>query len=210
MGPSCLNDETAPFIVDASTFINLNGTGCAAAILGAVPNRIIVMDGVVDELRMDNRSLRDDAQLLASLIARGLVSEIAIGALNGDHFEHLVLGNSADTLDDGEAATIACAVEMRAVAVIDERKAKRICRARYPWLVVASTIDILALDCVAKALGEERLAEATYNALSAARMRVLPEHINWVVELIGVERTVLCTSLPARVRAAAQWKIDKT
>lgn len=210
MGPSCLNDEAAPFIVDASTFINLNGTGCAAAILGAVPNRIIVMDGVVDELRMDNRSLRDDAQLLASLIAKGLVSEIATGALNGDHFEHLVLGNSADTLDDGEAATIACAVEMRAVAVIDERKAKRICRARYPWLVVASTIDILALECVAKALGEERLAEATYNALSAARMRVLPEHINWVVELIGVERTVLCTSLPAHVRAAAQWKIDKT
>ncbi|HEV7599519.1 MAG TPA: hypothetical protein VGO49_04590 [Bradyrhizobium sp.] len=210
MGPSCLNDETAPFIVDASTFINLNATGCAAAILGAVPNRIIVMDGVVDELRMDNRSLRDDAQLLASLIAGGLVSEIAIAALNGDHFEHLVLGNSADTLDDGEAATIACAVEMRAVAVIDERKAKRICRARYPWLVVASTVDILALDCVAKALGEERLADATYSALSAARMRVLPEHIDWVVNLIGVERTVLCTSLPGHVRAAAQRKIVKT
>ena len=209
MGLSFLYDETAPFIFDASTIINLNGTGCAAAILGAIPNRIIVMDAVVDELGMDNRNSRDDAKLLASLIAGGLVSEIAIATLTGDHFEQLVLGNTADTLDDGEAATIACAVEMRAVAVIDERKAKRICRARYPDLVVASTVDILALDCVANGLGDEQLAQATYSALSAARMRVLPEHIDWVVNLIGAERAVLCTSLPGHVRAAAQRKIDK-
>jgi predicted nucleic acid-binding protein len=210
MGVSSLNDEAAPFIVDASTVINLNGTGCAAALLGAIPNRIIVMDAVVDELRIDNRSSRDDAKLLASLVADGLVSEIEVEALKGNHFENLVLGNTADTLDDGEASTIACAVEMRAVAIIDERKAKRICRGRYPWLVVASTVDILALDCVAKALGDERLAEAAYGALSAARMRVLPEHIDWIVNLIGAERTVLCTSLPGHVRAAAQRKIDKT
>jgi predicted nucleic acid-binding protein len=210
MGPSFLNDETAPFIFDASTIINLNGTGCAAAILGAIPNRLIVMDAVVDELGIDNRSSRDDEKLLASLIAGGLVSKIAMGALKGDHFEHLVLGNTADTLDDGEAATIACAIEMRAVAVIDERKAKRICRARYPRLVVASTVNILALDSVAKALGDERLPEAVYGALSAARMRVLPEHIDWVVNLIGAERAVLCTSLPGHVRDAARRKTDKT
>jgi len=81
MGPSCLNNEAAPFIVDASTIINLNGTNCAPAILAAIPNRIIVMDAVVDELRMDNRNSRDDAQLLASLLADGLVSEITLEAL---------------------------------------------------------------------------------------------------------------------------------
>jgi predicted nucleic acid-binding protein len=210
MGLSSLNDEIAPFILDASTIINLNGTGCAAAILSAIPNRIVVMDAVVDELGMDNRSSRDDAKLLSSLIAAGFVSEIAIGTLKGDHFERLVLGNTADTLDDGEAATIACAMEMRAVAVIDERKAKRICQTRYPTLIVASTVDVLALDSVAKALGEELLAEAVYRALNAARMRVLPEHIDWVVNLIGAERAVLCTSLPGNTRAAAQRKIDKS
>jgi predicted nucleic acid-binding protein len=209
MGVSFLYDETAPFIFDTSTVINLNGTGCAPPILDAIPNRIIVMDAVVDELRMDSRSSRDDARLLASLISDGLISEVATGALGGDHFERLVLGDTADTLDDGEAATIAGAVEMRGVAVIDERKAKRICRVRYPELAVASTVDILALDSVAKALGEERLAVAVYSALNSARMRVLPEHIDWVVQLIGVERAVLCTSLPGHVRVAAQREIDK-
>jgi len=210
MGLPSLDDETAPFIGDASRSINLNGTNCAAAILGAIPNRIIVMDAVIDELRMDNRSSRDDAKLLASLLADGLVSEMTIEALKDDHFERLVLGNTADTLDDGEAATIACAIEMRAVAVIDERKAKRICRARYPWVMIASTVDVLAHDRVVKSLGDERLAEATYNALSAARMRVLPEHIDWVVNLIGAKRAVLCPSLPGHVRAAAWQKIART
>jgi predicted nucleic acid-binding protein len=210
MGLFFLNDETAPFIVDASTLINLNGTSCAGAILNAIPNRIIVMDAVVDELRMDMRNSRNDARLLSSLIADGLVSEVGIGALKGDHFERLVLGKTVDTLDDGEAATIAYAIEMQAVAVIDERKAKRICRAWYPSLIVASTIDILALDCVAKALGDEQLGEAVYNALSAARMRVLPEHIDWVVSLIGPERAILCASLPERVRDAIRRKMTRT
>jgi predicted nucleic acid-binding protein len=209
MGLSSLDGETAPFIVDSSTLINLNGTGCAAAILGAIPNRIVVTDAVIDELRIDNRNSRNDAKLLASLLAGGLVSEVAIGTLKSNHFERLVLGNTADTLDDGEAATIACAVELNAIAVIDERKAKRICRAWYPGLLVASTVDLLALDHVSKALGHEQLADATYNALSAARMRVLPEHIDWVVNLIGAERAVLCTSLPAHVRAAIQRNATK-
>ena len=210
MGPSSLNGETAPLIVDSSTLINLNATGCGAAILAAVPNRIIVMDAVVDELRIDNRNSRNDAKLLASLIAGGLISEIGLGSLKSDHFERLVLGNTADTLDDGEAATIACAIEMQAIAVIDERKAKRICRAWYPGLVVASTVDLLALDLVTRALGVEQLADATFGALSTARMRVLPEHVDWVVNLIGAERTVLCASLPSYVRAAALRKIGKS
>jgi predicted nucleic acid-binding protein len=204
MGLSCLNNETAPLIVDASAIINLNGTGCATAILSAIPNRIHVTDVVVDELRTDNRSSRDDARMLANLLAGRHVSEVAIASMTGHHFEQLVIGNSLDTLDDGEAATIACAVEMRAVAVIDERKAKRICRDRYPNLLVATTVDMLSLDSVVEALGRERLADATYRALREARMRVLPEHIEWVVNLIGPERTVLCTSLPGHVRAAAQ------
>jgi predicted nucleic acid-binding protein len=210
MGLSSLNGETAPLIVDSSTLINLNGTRYAAEILAAIPNRIIVMDAVIDELRIDNRNSRDDAKLLASLVAGGLVSEVAIGPLKSDHFERLVFGNTVDTLDDGEAATIACAIEMQAIAVIDERKAKRICRAWYPGLVVASTVDILALDCVTKALGDEQLAEATYNALRDARMRVLPEHIDWVVNLIGAERAILCTSLPEHIRAGLQRKTPKT
>ena len=139
-------------------------------------NRILVMDAVVDELEVDDQS----PAMKRSDGGRFDYCWSHIGGSDrdpkGKSFRALVLGDTADTLDDGEAATIACAIEMGAVAVIDERKAKRICQILYPTLVVGSTVDVLALDRVVQRLGEERLAEAVYKALSGARMRVLPEH----------------------------------
>jgi predicted nucleic acid-binding protein len=203
MGPSSLNNLLLPLIVDASVVINLNASGSAAEILRAVPNPVLVVDVVTDELRTATRSKRNDAALLARLVAEGLIAEVSIGDLRQDHFEGLVLGDNADTLDDGEAATIACAFEKGAVAVIDERKAKRICRARFTQLHVASTIDLIGLDVVASSLGPRLHAESVFKALIDGRMRVLPEHLDWVVGLIGIERAAQCPSLPGHARARA-------
>jgi predicted nucleic acid-binding protein len=203
MGPSSLNKLLLPLVVDASVVINLNASGSAAAILRAVPNPVLVVDVVTDEQRTATRSSRNDAALLASLVAERLIAEASIEDLKQDHFERLVLGDDADTLDDGEAATIAYAVEKQAVAVIDERKAKRICRARFAQLYVASTIDVIGLDVVASALGRRLHSESVFKALVDGRMRVLPEHLDWVVGLIGIERAAQCLSLPAHIRAQA-------
>ena len=203
MGPSSLNKLLLPLVVDASVVINLNASGSAAAILRATPNSVLVVDVVTYELRTATRSKRNDAALLASLLAEELIAEVSIEDLKQDHFERLVLGDDADTLDDGEAATIAYAVEQQAIAVIDERKAKRICRAQLAQLHVASTIDLIGLDAVASALGPRLHAESLFKALVDGRMRVLPEHLDWVVRLIGIERAAQCLSLPAHIRARA-------
>jgi predicted nucleic acid-binding protein len=203
MGPSCLSDLTAPIIGDTSTVINLNATGCASAILGAVPNQFVITDVVLDELREDVISGRNDALLASELIDQGLVTVESLGSLQNDDFERLVSGGSIATLDDGEAATIAYASEHRAVALIDERKANQICRTQYPSLLVGSTVDLLALESVSVALGHEALASAAYRALRGARMRVLPRHQDWIVKLIGQDRAALCESLPKRVRVPA-------
>ncbi len=60
------------------------------------------------------------------------------------HFADLVGGAAADTLDDGEAATIACAMERSAIALIDDRKAIRLWAERFPHLAVGCTLDVLA------------------------------------------------------------------
>jgi hypothetical protein len=51
MGPSSLNKLLLALVVDASVVINLNASGSAAAILRAVPNPVLVVDVVTDELR---------------------------------------------------------------------------------------------------------------------------------------------------------------
>jgi predicted nucleic acid-binding protein len=203
MGLSCLTDSAAVIVIDASTAINVNATGCAAQILRALPNRIAITEVVMAELAEDRRSGRRDSELIAKLQQTGLIAVVPLSESQERHFESLVIGRGVDTLDDGEAATIAYAVETGATALIDERKANRICGERYPTIRVGCTIDLLAHASVKTSLGDSGLADAVFAALLQARMRVLPHHMDWVVRLIGEERARQCPSLPRAVRILA-------
>lgn len=196
---SCLDENRAPVVVDTSVVINLNATGCAGAILQSLPNRCVVVENVWRELQAGSRSGRGDAAALSALVGQRLVGQAQLGDTGLSDFARLVSGRAAETLDDGEAATIACAVEMDAIAVIDERKAVRICTERYPNLTLGCTVDLLAQHNVQAVLGHG-LADAVFNALDRGRMHV-PEHYGrWVVDLIGEQRAAECRSLPKRFR----------
>ena len=197
---SCLDGRAGSVFADTSVVINLHATGRAEAILRALPNRIVVVEEVVRELEEGRRTGRTDAGALADWIADGLVETARLGAAGMRDFAALVGGRAAETLDDGEAATVAGALEREAVALIDDRKAIRICGDRFPNLPTACTVDVLAQRGVQAACGRDGLAEAIFGALYRGRMRV-PEHYGpWVVEVIGRERAAMCRSLPKRFR----------
>lgn len=201
MPQSCLTDPSVPIVADTSAVINLNASGCAAAVLQALPNRMVLTDTVLAELRTDKRTGRDDAKLIRSLIDADLVAVAALADLKKDHFSALVAGPAAETLDDGEAATVAYALEMNAVAIIDDGKAVALCSRKYPKLVVASTVDVFAHDAIVTALAHGRLSDAVYAALQNARMRVPTHHEKWIVGLIGEARARSCLSLRSHLRA---------
>ena len=191
-----------PVVVDTSVVINLNATGCADAILRALPNRCVVVEQVSLELQVGRRTGRGDADALAMLIEQKLVEHAEIGDTGMRHFANLVSGSAAETLDDGEAGTIACALEQGAVALVDERKAIRICAERFPSLGIGCTVDVLTQRHVQAALGSS-LADAVFNALDRGRMRVPDHHGQWVLDLIGKERAAGCRSLPKRFRGGS-------
>ena len=112
----------------------------------------------------------------------------------------LVAGPAAETLDDGEAATISCAVEYGAVAAIDDAKAVALCARKYPKLAIASSVDLFARAVMA-ALGKGPLGNAIYAALRSARMRVPRHHEGWVVGMIGDARAGSCPSLRGVLRS---------
>jgi predicted nucleic acid-binding protein len=198
--PTSLIDPAAVIAADTSAVINLNATGRAREIAGALPNKLVVVTAVSAELDEGRRRGRQDANLLAELVAAGLVEIVKLDDAAAAHFEKLVVGPAAMTLDDGEAATIAYAIGRQGIAVIDERKATRICANIFPDLRIGSTVDILAHPNVKRRLGKELLAEAVFKALRHGRMRVFPHHINWVVGLIGTDLAAACVSLPNSVR----------
>jgi predicted nucleic acid-binding protein len=198
-----LTDPAALLVADASAVINLNATGCAAEILKALPNPVAVTDVVPGELETGRSRGRRNADMLQELVTAGLISIVPLNDAAALHFEQLVVGPAAATLDDGEAATIAYTVANGGIPIIDERKANRICVERYPSLCVACSTDIFMHQNVIKEIGHVRLAQAVLNALQTARMRVVPNHMKWVLDLIGIEQAALCPSLPSSVRSPA-------
>lgn len=195
-----LTEIGAAAVIDTSAAINLTATGCAAQILQALPFRLAATDTVPLELEEGRRRGRRDADLFHELVSGQFLEVVALGNHGAEIFESLVLGKAAETLDDGEAATIAYAVERGATAIIDERKANRICGERFPSLRVGSTVDLLSHPDVLNVLGRNRLADAVFSALTLARMRIFPHHVDWVIELIGTEQANQCTSLPRSLR----------
>jgi predicted nucleic acid-binding protein len=202
--PTFLANPKVPLVADASTVINLIATGCAPSIVSAVPNSIVVAEVIPTELNNGRARGRKDADRLQELVSAGHVEIVSLGELGWQPFEELVAGPTTETLDDGEAATIAYAVEHGATAVLDEKKATRLCRVRFPKLSLASTVDILLHPDVRSALGEQGLGDALFAALRDARMRVFPHDLEKVVRLIGPERAALCLSLPKVFRTRVQ------
>ncbi|MGE0497318.1 MAG: hypothetical protein AB7I35_14375 [Ramlibacter sp.] len=204
MEPQSFLPDNEKLVVDTSSVISLNATERAREILDALPYRVVVVDAVVGELEYGKAKGRRDATMLAELVKDGVVMLARLGAVGLPHFETLVVGSSADTLDDGEAATIAYAIEASACAIIDEKKATRLCSTRFPKIRLGCTLDLLSHVAVRQALGLPRLADAVYEALFTARMRVPSHYMGWVVHLIGNERAAKCPCLPESVRKFAR------
>lgn len=200
--PSCLFNRSAPLVLDASVAINLNATGNCASILDAVPNPIVILDVVSQELDVGRFKGRTDAEMVKTLIKSGLIQTVSLSPESEGNFLALVCGRGSATLDDGEAATIAWAVAHGGIPIIDEKKGLAICQERFPSVPTASTVDILSHADVVAALGPGALVDAIFNALTLARMRVQDRHIPWVIEQIGFSRASECHSLPLNARTA--------
>jgi predicted nucleic acid-binding protein len=198
-----LTNPSIALVADTSTVINLLATGCAPTIIRAVPNRIVVVDVIPGELDTGRQRGRLQADGFQELVAAGHIEIVPLGETGWQHFEMLVTGHAVETLDDGEAATIAYAAECGAVAIIDEKKGTRLCGSRFPGVGCISTVDVLLHPEVRLKLGEEAFAAAFFEALMGARMAVFPQHFDEVLRLIGPERAVQCPSLPKGLKTAA-------
>lgn len=198
---NCLDDTSICAVADASIIINLNSSGSAKTILAALPRRLQVTSIVEQELSDGVAVGRETSSVLRGWISTGLIEVMPLGEHGMNHFSALVAGHTIDTLDDGESATIAYALESNGIALIDERKANRICQEIFPKLIVGSSLDVFRHANVQKVLGKKDLSDTVFRALSEGHMRVLPHHLNWTAECIGNDRAKKCLSLPASFRS---------
>lgn len=191
---SCLTDDT-DLVLDSSVIINLLATGHATSILKALAVPVAVTGNVVREIERGAANGRPEFKLLLAMVNEGV---LRVEELEGEVLTtlfDLVSGGTAESLDDGEAATLALAHGSGLSAAIDEKKATRLAAVRFKSLRLVTTIDILAHGSVRTSLGEKLLADATFRALRLARMQVREHQFEWVAELIGPENVDACSSL---------------
>ncbi len=193
---------SAHLVVDTSVIINLNATGRAGDIVRAFGVKLRASTVVRDELVADRFSARNDAEMAAALVSEDLLEFVELDDEGERIFGSLVSGSAAETLDDGEAATLAVGAVVGHTVVIDERKAQRIAAERFAGMQIIATADILCSERVVTSLGAERVGDLIFNSLMGARMFVPERHHSWVIDLLGA-RAIECHSLPAALRQAA-------
>ncbi|KAB0567732.1 hypothetical protein [Brucella pituitosa] len=186
-------------VVDTSVIINLNATGQGADVVRAFGVTLRASTIVRDELIADRFSARNDADMATKLADDGLLEFVELDDEGERLFAGLVSGSTAETLDDGEAATLAAGAVLGYTVVIDERKAQRIAGERFTSMQIITTADILCSERVVSGLGTAAVGNLIFNGLVGARMFVPERHHGWVANVLG-ERITKCHSLPAALR----------
>lgn len=179
------------FAFDASVLISLLGSGIPDRIIGALSGKILVVEQVFREVHDDPGRRILPQEWLNELRDQGRVDIIDPSGTALLNYLELASGG----LDDGEAAVLAVSLDINAVAVIDEKRARRVAMLDYPELRLSSTAELFLDLYERRALPPDILATALFDALRITRMRVIPEMLDRVISIVGVERARQCSSI---------------
>ena len=175
-------------VLDASVFINLLATEIPGKILQGLGVKAFVEERTLAEVTRHPVPYHDLATTLEGLFRSGLLT---LGKLNGaGHtlFYELVANDIVGGLDDGESATIAFAITQGLLATIDEKKATRIMRERWPSSHLANTVTLLAQQKLVNFIGRDMLSSACCSAARYGRMHIPSDAKEWFATVVGNAR----------------------
>lgn len=185
----------SPVFLDTSVVINLLAAGCMGTIQTALNRPLIIPEEVAGELTRDPRDNSSGRALLADLKQRECISIHQLTSEQSAHFFTLVSAESPDDLGDGEAATLACAINY-GKAAIDERKARRIAARDHSNVMLFSSLDILCSAQSYQFYGAEAVEDMVRKAITIGRMRIPPEWRLFTASLMTPVDTSIRSVLP--------------
>lgn len=152
-------------VPDTSVWINLLATEKCDAILAALNASCEVPEQVLREVTRDPVTQRLYSNADHPLLKSPNVRVVALSDPELSTFVDLVSGANSARLGDGEAACIARVRSNSATLAIDERKARRIVRERYPEMDLCSSFEILEDSELLRVLGHDVIAECLHSAI---------------------------------------------
>jgi hypothetical protein len=139
----------SPLVLDACCYANLFASGRIVDIVRDLPYQFSVVDVAMREISFIRKGgSGDDAQEPLPIDWRPLTSAgvVEILRITGSS-EEAGYVSLLEHLDDGEAATLAVAINRTSGVATDDRKARRHLMSRAPHLLLRSTLDLLHEWC---------------------------------------------------------------
>lgn len=161
-----------PLVLDASVLFNLLGTGMPKELLQALGVACWVEERTAAEVRR-MPGQRTESAPLQPLLDDGSLKLCRMSERAYETYLSLLSGPSTDTLDDGESAAIAMAVEGLGSVVLDDKKARRILAARFPRVASGTSLSLIIEAARRAAWSEEKLRDAVTVARDVSRMAVV-------------------------------------
>ncbi len=191
-------------VLDACTVINLAAAGKMDVVRMALGCEFRVVRTAYEEAELDPGSGLRHTNHLQPLVDAGVLVVVDL-----DDDEQALLVEVAAEVGDGEAATIAHALNVGGVLVTDDGLAAEVWRSRTDAHTL-STIELLRKSPVEATLGLDDLRVCTLQALMVGRMRAFQRDEAWLEALLLPEQLVSCRSLRSAVRERARSRLLQT
>lgn len=159
-------------VLDTSIWINLLATGRIWEIVTALGASCSTPEQVAGEVLRDPVAGSAFPSDQHPLRGRSELEIVTLGGRSLELFLDLVSGNVAQGLGDGEAAAIALAVVRGSTVALDERKARRVLRERFPTVPMIMSIELLSHPNVVSYLGVDDARASIDRAMQFGRMHV--------------------------------------
>lgn len=164
---------SGPLVLDASVVFNLLACGRPNDVLGAIGEVFIIEERTLAEIKRHPIEGMCHKEVLGRLIKSGFVRAHRMGHAEYDVYLGLVTGKPSDCLDDGESAAIAVAANSGHTIILDDGKARRIRRERFPSIVSISSLGLFLTAGARANWSTAEIREVVNAARENARMNIV-------------------------------------
>jgi predicted nucleic acid-binding protein len=162
-----------PLVLDASVVFNLLACRRPDDVLRAIGENSVIEERTLAEIKRHPIEGICHKEVLERLIGEGLVRKHRMASQEYALYLSLVTGNPAECLDDGESAAIAVAVTSNYTVVLDDGKARRIHRERFPSTQVVSSLGLFIAAGERGNWSRIDIRNLVANARTNARMNIV-------------------------------------
>jgi predicted nucleic acid-binding protein len=175
-------------VLDASAAINLLGCGSPEILLDAFEGRCVIEEKTLFEVLYDPFLESAAEPTIERLRKRGSLRVEQMSSEAYLDYLELVSGDLQSALGHGESAALAHAAATQGVVVLDDKKARRVGKAKFPKCKQWTSVHLFREGSQARQLAPHEIGRLVQLALEKARMHVLESDQSWVNGLPGATR----------------------